>query len=114
MPKHSTENEEDEIADNDLPTAASAAAQQGNKSGFNDIPVHERGTPLVRGHEKEVTSLSWTYDGELVTVSDDFSARCWREDGSKARDLRGCGESGGQRWRCGWAAMGIGWDEEDA
>ncbi|PNS19230.1 hypothetical protein CAC42_2407 [Sphaceloma murrayae] len=77
-----------------------------------DLPIYELGTPLVRGHRKEVTSLSWTADGELVTVSDDFSVRCWRE-GSRARELRTGGEVEGRRWECGWAEVEQDFDAED-
>ena len=76
------------------------------------IPIHQSGTPLVGGHLKEVTGLSWTYDGDLVTVGDDYSARCWRE-GPEARELRQCGESEGRRWGCGWADTKDSYDDED-
>ena len=45
----------------------------------DSIPIYEHGSALVRGHSREVTGMSWTYDGELVSVSDDYTARCWRE-----------------------------------
>ena len=77
------------------------------------VSTHEHGTALIRGHDKEVTSLAWSHDGDLVTVSDDFSARCWREDSEKARELRSCGEGEGRRWGSGWADVDAGWDEED-
>lgn len=68
------------------------------------MPVyHQHGTALIRGHEKEVTAVTWNYDGSLTTVSDDFTVRCWREDGPVARRLRQGGEAGGQRWMAGWA-----------
>ncbi|KAG0161172.1 hypothetical protein PDIDSM_8706 [Penicillium digitatum] len=76
------------------------------------IPIHQSGTPLIEGHQKEVTGLSWTPSGELVTVSDDYSARCWRE-GSEARELRNGGEAEGKRWMCGWADMKDSIDDED-
>ncbi|KAK4539953.1 hypothetical protein LTR36_009923 [Oleoguttula mirabilis] len=79
----------------------------------SSLPIYEQGTALVRGHNKEVTSLSWTHDGELVTVSDDFKARCWREDGDTSRYLRGCGEGGGLRWGHGWADVDASWDEDE-
>ncbi|KAL8637816.1 MAG: hypothetical protein Q9228_004958 [Teloschistes exilis] len=75
------------------------------------IPIYTHGTPLVRGHSSEVTGLSWAHGGGLVTVSDDFTARCWREDREQARELRMGGESEGKRWECGWADVGEGWDE---
>lgn len=71
------------------------------------------GTPLVRGHAKEVGALAWSSQGgHLVTVSDDYLIRCWREDdaGARARDLRVRGETEGRRWGCGWADVEEGWD----
>lgn len=79
----------------------------------SDIQIHRQGTALTRGHNKEITSLTWTHDGELVTIGDNFAARCWREDPEKARELRACGESGGKRWKCGWAEMDSSWDENE-
>lgn len=76
------------------------------------IPMYDSGTPLVRGHAREVTGLAWTVEGELVTVGDDYLSRCWREDGDVAGELRVGGEGEGRRWRCGWADVGEGWDEE--
>ncbi|KAI4168188.1 MAG: hypothetical protein LQ343_006574 [Gyalolechia ehrenbergii] len=76
------------------------------------IPIYDHGTALVRGHDREVTGLSWAYGGELVTASDDFTARCWREDQGKARDLRTGGETEGRRWGCGWADVQQGWDDD--
>ncbi|RDW94812.1 hypothetical protein BP5796_00575 [Coleophoma crateriformis] len=76
------------------------------------IPISGRGTPLVRGHDREVGSMAWTNDGNLVTVGDDFLIRCWRE-GDDARDLRTGGEQGGRRWGCGWADVDAEFDEDD-
>ncbi|KAK3299278.1 WD40-repeat-containing domain protein [Chaetomium fimeti] len=42
--------------------------------GGGATPVVRRGTPLVRGHGKEVGAVAWTSDGKLVTVGDDFLA----------------------------------------
>ena len=77
------------------------------------VPVYGCGVPLVRGHTKEVTGVSWTVGGELVTVADDFTARCWREDAGMARNLRVGGEGEGRRWGKGWAELPAGcvWDE---
>ncbi|KAF4307403.1 hypothetical protein GTA08_BOTSDO04189 [Botryosphaeria dothidea] len=81
---------------------------------MNDtIPIYDRGTPLVRAHQKEVTGLTWTSDGELVTIGDDYTARCWREDREVARDLRTGGEAEGRRWGCGWADVGDDYDDDD-
>ena len=76
------------------------------------IPIYESGTALVGGHKREVSAVSWTADGELVTVSDDFTARCWRE-GPKARDLRTGGETEGRRWQCGWAETSDSYDDAE-
>lgn len=78
----------------------------------DDIPISSSGTPLIRGHDREVGALTWTADGELVTVGDDFLVRCWREGGD-ARQLRTGGEQGGQRWGCGWADVPASYDDED-
>ncbi|KAI9820993.1 MAG: hypothetical protein M1832_003465 [Thelocarpon impressellum] len=66
------------------------------------IPMHQHGSALIRGHGREVTGVSWTSEGELITVGDDFLVRCWRE-GPEARQLRRGGEREGRRWGCGWA-----------
>ena len=73
---------------------------------YHSLPIYEHGTPLIRGHEKEVTAVAWNFDGSLTTVSDDFTVRCWREDANIARQLRQGGEAGGRRWMCGWADVG--------
>ncbi|KAJ6113579.1 hypothetical protein N7523_006896 [Penicillium sp. IBT 18751x] len=76
------------------------------------IPIHQSGTPLIEGHQKEVTGMSWTVDGELITVSDDYSARCWRE-GPEARELRSNSKKDGRGWQCGWASTKDSYDDED-
>jgi WD40 repeat protein len=78
----------------------------------DDIPIYQHGTALVRGHEKEVTAVTWANDGQLVTMSDDFHVRCWRE-GDGARDLRTGGEGQGKRWMCGWAEVDECHDDVD-
>lgn len=77
------------------------------------IPIYQHGSALIRGHNRELTGLTWTPRGELVTVGDDFAARCWRENGADARDLRMGGEQEGRRWGCGWAEAEKGWDDDD-
>lgn len=71
------------------------------------------GTALIRGHDREVGSLCWTHDGELITLGDDYFVRCWRENGNAARDLRVKGEGEGRRFACGWADVEEEYDEED-
>lgn len=84
--------------------------QAANKS----VPIVTLGTPLVRGHTKEVGAVAWTCGGErLVTVGDDFIVRLWSEDREVARDLRTGGETGGRRWGCGWADVGDAWDGDE-
>ncbi|KAJ2984622.1 hypothetical protein NUW58_g5962 [Xylaria curta] len=79
----------------------------------DNIPIIRTGTPLVRGHEREVGSVAWTNEGKLVTVGDDYLIRCWSEDREQAADLRTGGEIGGRRWGCGWAETGDDWDIPD-
>lgn len=78
----------------------------------NSIPISENGTPLIRGHDREVGALSWTFTGDLVTVGDDSVVRCWRE-GDDSRNLRTGGEEEGRRWGCGWADVDPKIDDED-
>ncbi|KAK4192892.1 WD40-repeat-containing domain protein [Podospora australis] len=80
----------------------------------DSTPFSRRGTPLVRGHEMEVGALTWTTDGKLVTVSDDYSVRCWRSGREQASDLRTGGEGEGRRWGCGWADVGDAWEGDQA
>ncbi|KAI1191996.1 WD40-repeat-containing domain protein [Nemania serpens] len=79
----------------------------------DNVPIIRMGTPLVRGHEREVGSVAWTNEGKFVTVGDDYLIRCWSEDCEQAADLRMGGESGGRRWGCGWAETGDDWDITD-
>lgn len=77
------------------------------------VNIYQHGSPLVRGHSREVTGVTWTPTGDLVSVGDDFTARCWREDGrGEAREMRVCGEGQGRRWGCGWAEVKEGWDDD--
>ena len=102
---------DDEDEDGVLPSLSTLSSNRSRPAG--SVPTYEQGTALARGHNKEITSLTWTHDGELVTIGDDFAARCWRENADKARELRGCGEVGGRRWKCGWAEVGSSWDEDE-
>jgi hypothetical protein len=69
-----------------------------------EMPVG-KGIALVRGHEKEVTDVTWTCRGDMVAISDDSLARCWRagDRGEDAEGLREGGELEGRRWGWGWA-----------
>ncbi|KAK0129922.1 hypothetical protein ONS96_000465 [Cadophora gregata f. sp. sojae] len=79
----------------------------------DSLVVSDNGTALVRGHDREVGSVSWTSAGDLVTVGDDYLIRCWREEGDDARDLRIGGEKDGRRWGSGWADVEEGYDDAD-
>lgn len=110
-------------------TSTRSALSTGASTRLQDtIPIYSHGTPLVRGHDREVTSVCWGSGGELVSVGDDFRARIWREEtllrrsdesgelaSYSARDLRLAGEGEGKRWGCGWADLGDNeaWDEEE-
>ena len=79
----------------------------------NLMPIYDHGTALIRGHEREVTDVTWTPNGELISIGDDLTARCWRE-GPEARELRLGGEGEGRRWESGWSEVVPGWDDDDA
>ena len=89
----------------------SVKATPSKRSGFPAAQYLKvgKGVGLIRGHEKEVTDVTWTVNGDLVAISDDYHARCWRNDdsGVEAEELRECGEEGGRRWDCGWAEKAI-------
>lgn len=102
----SYDDEDDEF---ELPSIAPSTTTAPKLSPY----VFEHGTSLVRAHNKEATSLAWSTEGNLISVSDDFTARCWRENAQKARGLRTGGEINGGRWRAGWADVGAAWDEEE-
>lgn len=94
-----------------LPRLTQGEAPNGPRV-LDDVPIYQNGTPLVRGHDREVGALTWTSEGELVTVGDDFLVRCWRS-GDEARDLRTGGEEGGRRWGSGWAEVSASYDDDD-
>lgn len=78
-----------------------------------ETPIVRNGTPLAEGTSREVSSVKWTADGDLVSLSDDYSIRFWGRDAERARFLRGCGDFGGERFGCGWADVEAGFDAED-
>ncbi|KZF26528.1 WD40 repeat-like protein [Xylona heveae TC161] len=89
-----------------------ATMSSGLASRLNDtIPIYRNGSALVHGHSREVTSLTWSSRGELVTVGDDMLARCWRE-GPKAKELRRGDEADGRLWNYGWAEAEPGFDDD--
>ncbi|KAL6702840.1 hypothetical protein ACN47E_000867 [Coniothyrium glycines] len=111
-----SEEEDDDLPDTSIITRRSLRSTLSRSSTSNrhpdSIPIYEHGTPLIRGHDAEVTSVSWARNGSLISVSDDFRVRRWKE-GSEARELRIGGESEGRRWQCGWASVGESYDDED-
>lgn len=109
-----TEHFYDDDSETESPVAPLKSSQRSGVVAKTRRPanlhVFEHGTCLTRAHHKEVTSLAWSTDGDLVSVSDDFTARCWREDAAQARALRTDGEVNGGRWQSGWAAVAQEWD----
>lgn len=101
-------------AAHDRPSLRRSSSGFGLSARLKDtIPIYEQGTALVRGHSREVTSVVWNCEGSLLSLSDDYTVRCWREDEARARDLRTGGEGQGRRWGCGWADMDAAFDEEE-
>lgn len=100
-------------------TTFSSHAKSVNAGGAQ-VPIIRNGTPLIRGHRREVTGLSWSNEGKLVTISDDYMVRHWQEgnddggrgDGRDAWELRTGGEFGGNRHMAGWADVADDWDED--
>lgn len=84
-----------------------------NGRSVDTIPICQKGTALVRGHTHEVGAVSWTNDGKLISVGDDYLVRCWSEKSSVAQSLRTCGEAEGRRWNSGWANITENYDKED-
>ncbi|KAG6005563.1 hypothetical protein E4U43_000581 [Claviceps pusilla] len=83
-------------------------------SSPSPIPIFHTGTPLIRGHSREVTTVSWSRDGDLITASDDYLVRRWSTRlRDQARHLRTVGEFGGERHMAGWADVGGDWDMDD-
>ncbi|KXT06587.1 hypothetical protein AC578_8563 [Pseudocercospora eumusae] len=117
VPRRERATDDDENDEHDLPSASPKSSQRtatpARSKSSSNLHVFEHGTALVRAHNKEVTSLAWSTDGDLVSVSDDFTARCWREDAGRAHALRTGGEDNGGRWQSGWAAVSADWDEGD-
>ena len=90
----------------------SSSSRLSSSRSLDTIPIYEHGTPLIRGHDAEVTSVSWAKNGSLISVSDDHRVRRWVE-GTQARELRTGGEGEGRRWQCGWAAVSDGYDNDE-
>jgi WD40 repeat protein len=78
----------------------------------DSIPIYSVGTALVGGHSREVTDVTWTHDGDLITLSDDHVARLWRE-GPQARQMRTTKDGNAMRAGWGWADVEDERDRED-
>ncbi|GKT49270.1 cell division cycle protein cdt2 [Colletotrichum spaethianum] len=102
----------------DTITSDATAMSNSKLSAGGQVPIIRNGTPLIRGHRREVTGLSWSNEGKLVTISDDYMVRHWQEGnddssgGRDAWDLRTGGEFGGNRHMAGWADVADDWDED--
>ncbi|EFY91817.1 WD domain protein [Metarhizium acridum CQMa 102] len=94
--------------------SANTPTSAGTGPSSSPIPIFRVGTPLVRGHSREVTNLNWSHDGKLVTASDDYFVRQWQANEAEARHLRQVGEFGGERHLAGWAEVGPAWDDDEA
>ncbi|CEI69676.1 unnamed protein product [Fusarium venenatum] len=91
----------------------SFSSAAGAEPSSSTIPIFRNGTPLVHGHTREVSNVSWSYDGKLVSASDDSVVRQWQEDEGRARYFRQVGDFGGERYFAGWADVGDNWDIDD-
>lgn len=117
LKRESRRDDEDELPEAIPQTSRPTLARNTSGGRFpsllaDTIPIYEHGTPLIRGHDAEVTSVSWASNGTLVSVGDDLRVRRWRE-GTRARELRLDGEADGRRWQCGWAAVENGFDDDE-
>ncbi len=76
-------------------------------------PVYwNHGTHLTNGHETEVSCVCWTVEGNLITIGDDYVARCWRQERPRAsprdltaRECRARGEDDPEASQYGWAVV---------
>lgn len=79
----------------------------------NYIPIYRNGVPL-KGHTREVTGVAWTSAGDLVSISDDSRAICWRQgEKGEAKALRALRMRIDDNWRGGWADVDQEWDDDD-
>lgn len=102
----------------------SRSFRQGLVGGPN-TPIYRCGTVLRYGHESEASSVAWSLNGELVTISNDCTARRWRERPAEddiVRDLR-WGKPVVNRYEHGFAKTSDGdgfggrfneWDEDES
>jgi WD40 repeat protein len=112
LKREARHHDDDDAELPDITISRPSLARSSTNSRCPDtIPIYEQGTALIRGHDAEVTSVSWATNGSLISVSDDLKVRRWKE-GSQARELRLGGEGEGKRWMCGWAGVKDGYDDE--
>lgn len=57
-------------------------------SPIESTPLNRIGTALLNGHQKEVTGVAWSRDGDLVSIGDDKLACIWRESRNVELDKR--------------------------
>jgi len=114
-PQPDTEDDDsDSDSDIDLPTLSPPAPTPAPPKDTGGLPIYDNiGSALLHGHRKEVTSVCFSSEGNLVTIGDDYRARCWRENAREAKRLRNVGDFGGERWGAGWADVDAKWDESD-
>ncbi|MCJ1311216.1 hypothetical protein MMC25_004887 [Agyrium rufum] len=95
-------------------SSRSAAGARRSPSSMNPeaILTTSNGTTLHGGHQAAVTDLTWTYNGELVSASDDLTVRLWREDGDNVRTMRRRA-AGGQDENGLRGIVGCGWAERE-
>ncbi|KAH7192196.1 WD40-repeat-containing domain protein [Fusarium flagelliforme] len=91
----------------------SFSSNTGAEPSSSTTPIFRNGTALVNGHTREVSNVSWSHDGKLVSASDDHLVRQWQEDDGRARYFRQVGDFGGERFNAGWADVGDDWDVDD-
>jgi hypothetical protein len=116
-PPHNLRNHNSNTPPNSSPLRSGNIRRQPSSTSLSrmkdTIPIYDTvGTALKGGHTKEVTSLSWTHGGELATLSDDYTARLWRE-GPMAREARSWSRYERQGWGLAECEDDEGWDGDD-
>ena len=66
--------------------------------GTGGLPIYQCGHSLEGGHHKEVTDVTWTAEGNLVSIGDDLTSRLWKENHT---------ESGSQRSKPGGGSRDL-------
>ncbi|KAF4633358.1 hypothetical protein G7Y89_g4764 [Cudoniella acicularis] len=117
FPKPQTYEQEDDWCGSSLPpqrpTLRRVSSGLTNRGNLDDsCPISYNGTALSHGHHREVGSVTWNSDGELITISDDYLVRVWRE-GDEAKKLRAGDVEQGIHEGNGWAKVGADYDQDD-